>query len=100
MTVASLEFLLCLWIGSASFFHLPTGGARRGALLLADLVVLWLLLPNPASAVFLAVFLLSRFAIGQALRAPPRTWVFPLYPFALLLVFVVAQKDTFLGAIG
>ncbi|HKQ96747.1 MAG TPA: MBOAT family O-acyltransferase [Candidatus Polarisedimenticolia bacterium] len=100
MTVASLEFLLCLWTGSAIVFRLPAGAARRAALLLADLVVLWLLLPNLASALFLGLVLLSGYGVGQALRARPRTWLFGLYLAALLAAFVVAQKYTFLDAIG
>jgi D-alanyl-lipoteichoic acid acyltransferase DltB (MBOAT superfamily) len=100
MTVASLEFLLSLWIGSAVFFHLPPGTARRGALMAANLVVLWILIPNLASALFLAAFLASGYLVGQALRARPRHGLFALYLVALLVAFVVAQKYAFLEPIA
>lgn len=98
MTVASLEFLLALWIGSAVFFHLPAGTARRAALLVANLVVLWLLLPNLASALFLAAFIATGFLVGESLRARPRRALFAIYLVLLLAAFVVAQKYAFLAA--
>jgi len=100
MTVASLEFLLSLWIGSAVFFHLPAGAARRAALAAGNLVVLWLLIPNWASALFLAAFLASGYPVGQALRARPRRGLLALYLVALLTAFVVVQKYAFLEPIG
>ena len=98
MTVASLEFLLSLWIGSAVFFHLPPGTARRGALAAANLLVLWLLLPNLASALFLAGFLATGYLVGESLRARPRPALFATYLTLLLAAFVVAQKYAFLDA--
>jgi D-alanyl-lipoteichoic acid acyltransferase DltB (MBOAT superfamily) len=98
MTVASLEFLLSLWIGSAIFFHLPPGAARRGALAAANLLVLWLLLPNLASAFFLAGFLATGYLVGEALRARPRRALFAACLTLLLAAFVVAQKYAFLGS--
>jgi D-alanyl-lipoteichoic acid acyltransferase DltB (MBOAT superfamily) len=96
MTVASIEFLLCLLLAAAVFFHLPPGRTRRAALAAANLAFLGTLLPNLAAALALAVFLLSGYAVAMAVRARPRRALLAAYLAALLAAFVLVQRYAFL----
>jgi membrane protein involved in D-alanine export len=99
MNVASIEFLLSVLAASALFFHLPPGRARRVALAAANAAFLALLIPNAASALALALVLVSGYGVALSLRAHPRRAVLALYLAVLIGAFLVLQKYAFLEAL-
>jgi len=96
MTVASIEFLVCLLVAAAVFFHLPWRWARQAALAAGNAVVIALLIRNAWSAAALAIFLLSGYAVASWLRSRPSRVVFGLYTASLLAAFALIQKYAFL----
>jgi len=91
VSIPSLEFLIALLAISAFFFHLPAG-ARRGVLAAGNVLLLWTLVPNAASWLFLVAFLLGGFGLGLLLRTMPRRSILAAYLAILLASFVIAQK--------
>ena len=66
--VAGIEFIAAM-LAAAAFFHLPATVLRQGFWAAANFLVLWLVLPNPASRIALAIFLGSGYVGAEALRA-------------------------------
>jgi D-alanyl-lipoteichoic acid acyltransferase DltB (MBOAT superfamily) len=100
MSVASLEFLVCLWIAAALFFHLPPGWPRRAVLAIGNVAFVGLLIPNVASAIALALFLLAGFLAGLLLQARPRGVTLAVTLTALVAFFIVVQKYSVLAWLG
>lgn len=98
MNVASLPFLL-LVLGASAFFFFLRAPLRRVLLAALNAAFLASLIPNAATAVALAVFLLSGWVVARAVAARARRFVVPIYLLALVAVFLVLKKYTFLGAL-
>jgi alginate O-acetyltransferase complex protein AlgI len=96
MNVASVEYLLAAMFGCSFFHYLPSNTIKRGALTFANAFVLWLVLPDVYSLVVLTLFLSSGFFIAQVLASKPSKVIFASYIFALVSVFVVLKRYSFL----
>lgn len=96
MSVCSLEFLLCLLALSAVFYRLPGLRGRQFVLAACNGIFLYPLVPNSASWLTLALFLLSGWGIVQLMRARPSRVVFVAYLILLLSGFIFLKKYDFL----
>ena len=75
MNVASFGFLLLVLVGSAFFFALPRGAARRAILTILNGVFLWTLVPDLITAGVLGAFLLSGYAAARVAMRWPSRWI-------------------------
>ena len=57
LNVSGIEFIAAALTAAAVFFHLPATVLRQSLWAAANLLVLWIVLPNPASWIALAIFL-------------------------------------------
>jgi D-alanyl-lipoteichoic acid acyltransferase DltB (MBOAT superfamily) len=101
MSVCSLGFFLGVLALAAVLFWLPAGSWRRGLLAACNAGFLALLIPNIASWVVLAAFLLSGWLVAVRVRSRAmsdraRTTVLTAYFVALLAVFLVLKQYSFL----
>jgi D-alanyl-lipoteichoic acid acyltransferase DltB (MBOAT superfamily) len=92
MNLASLEFLVALLLLSALFFYIPTVQWRQAALAACNAGFLYLLVPNAASWMALALFLLSGYAVAVLLRQWPSRALLATYLVALVAAFLVLKK--------
>jgi D-alanyl-lipoteichoic acid acyltransferase DltB (MBOAT superfamily) len=90
--VAGIEFIAGMLAAAAMFFHLPATVLRQGVWAAANFLVLWLVLPNPASWIALGIFLGSGYVVAQALRAWPSRWLLASYLTLLIAAFVVLRQ--------
>jgi alginate O-acetyltransferase complex protein AlgI len=97
LTVDSLKFLSLLLVASAFFSLIPSVRLRRIVLALWSAGFLWTLIPNVRSWMALAAFLLSGYGVAQLLRRWPNAVLLWSYLVALLAVFIVLKKYSFLG---
>jgi alginate O-acetyltransferase complex protein AlgI len=97
MTVGSLEFLAVLLLASALFPLVPTLRLRRAFLAVCSAGFLWTLIPNVASWIALAMFILSGYAVAKLLRKWPSLALLWAYLVILLAAFLVLKKYSFLG---
>jgi alginate O-acetyltransferase complex protein AlgI len=90
--VSGVEFIAAVLAAAAVFFWLP--GVRLRQLLWAsgNLLVLWLVLPNAASAVALAIFLGSGYVMALVLRRWSSGWLLASYLTLLVAAFVVLKQ--------
>ena len=95
--VAGIEFIAAMLTAAAVFFHLPATALRQGVSAAANFLVLWLVLPNPASWIALAIFLGSGYAVAQALRARPSQWLLASYMVVLVAAFIVLRQYPVFG---
>ncbi len=95
--VAGIEFIAAMLAAAAVFFHLPATILRQGAWAAANFLVLWLVLPNPASWIALAIFLGSGYIVAQSLRARPSRWLLPSYLVGLIAAFIVLRQYPIFG---
>src|SRR5262249_9281196 len=92
MSVCSVEFVLALLLFAALFFRLPTAGARRAAFAVASALFLAASLPDLASALALALFVLSGFVVAKRLRGRPGRALFTAYAVLLVAAFAVLKR--------
>lgn len=92
MSLSSAEFILALLLLAALFFRLPAGPARRGALIVANALFLWLSLPNVPTWIALALFLGSGWGTGRLLLRRPDGALLPIYLVVMIGVFAVLKK--------
>ena len=97
MSVCSLEFLLALMLVAALFFHLPGTRARQLALAACNGGFLYLLIPNGATWVLLAAFLLGGYLAAQRLQARPSRLCLGLYVASVVGAFLILKKYDFLA---
>jgi alginate O-acetyltransferase complex protein AlgI len=117
--VAGVEFIVPMLLAAAVFFWLPAVRLRQLLWGCGNLFVLWLVLPNAtsigtstvallrgslglhdflahqASAVALAVFLLSGYVVARALMRWPSGWLLSTYLVLLVAAFVVLKQYAF-----
>ena len=77
---------------AAICFHLPTTVLKQCFWAIANSLVVWLVLPNPASAVALAVFLLSGYVMIRILRRWPSGWLLSGYVTLLVAAFLILKQ--------
>ena len=92
LNVAGIEFIAATLAAAAIFFHLPATILRQACWAAANFLVLWLVLPNPASWIALAIFLGSGYVVAQALRARPSRWLLTSYLVVLVAAFIVLRQ--------
>jgi D-alanyl-lipoteichoic acid acyltransferase DltB (MBOAT superfamily) len=97
MAVGSLEFFIALALASAIVPLLPTVRLRQLALAGCSAGFLATLVPNAASWLALATFVLSGFVLARILGRRPSTWIAGSYLVALLLAFLVLKKYSILA---
>ena len=97
MNVASFGFLLLVLVGSAFFFALPRGAARRAVLTILNAIFLWTLVPDLTTAGVLAAFLLSGFVAARVAMRWSSRWVLPGYLIALVAAFLVLKRYAFVA---
>src|SRR6202140_5578762 len=97
MTAGSLEFLGLLLLASALFSLVPTLRLRRAFLAACSAGFLWTLIPNFASWIALAIFILSGYAVAQLLRKWPSVALLWAYLVILLAAFLALKKYSFLA---
>jgi D-alanyl-lipoteichoic acid acyltransferase DltB (MBOAT superfamily) len=90
--VAGVEFVAGVLAAAAIFFHLRTTVLRQGFWAAANILVLWLALPNAASLVVLAIFLLSGYVMARWLQKWPSRWLLSSYLVLLIAVFLVLKQ--------
>lgn len=98
MNIASLEFLVGLLLLSATFFYLPTVRLRQAVLAACNAGFLYLLIPNAASWIALALFLLSGYAVALLLCKWPSRVLLSAYLVALVAAFLVLRKYDLVAA--
>jgi D-alanyl-lipoteichoic acid acyltransferase DltB (MBOAT superfamily) len=94
--VAGIEFIAAMLAAAAVFFHLPATALRQGLWAAANFFVLWLVLPNLAYWIALAIFIGSGYATAQVLRLWPSRWLLSIYLILLVAAFVVLKQYAFL----
>jgi len=99
MSTSSIEFLLALFAVSAVFFYLPGRRWRLGLFALCNAGTLYLLLPDLAHLITLALWLVSGYAVARGLAARPSRWVLAGYIVALFAAFVVLKRYAFLTVV-
>jgi D-alanyl-lipoteichoic acid acyltransferase DltB (MBOAT superfamily) len=92
MSLASLQFLIALFLLAAVFFYLPGRRLRQVMLASCNAGFLYLLIPNSASWAALGIFLLSGYGMAWLLRKWPSTSMFSLYLVAMVAAFLVIRK--------
>jgi len=90
--VAGIEFIVAVLVAGAMFFHLRATVLRQGLWAAANLLVLWLVLPNAASWIALAIFIGSGYVMAQILRTRPSQWLLPSYLVLLIAAFLVLRQ--------
>lgn len=95
--VSGIEFIAATLAAAGMFFYLPAIVLRQGLWAAANFLVLWLVVPNPASWIALAVFLGSGYVVAQALRARPSSWLLASYLVLLVAAFVVLRQYPIVG---
>jgi D-alanyl-lipoteichoic acid acyltransferase DltB (MBOAT superfamily) len=101
MNVCSFSFLISILVLSSAIFFLPCGLPRQFLRAVCNAVFLSLVIPNLASWIVLAIFLLSGFAVAAGLRRVKtpngRTLFLGGYFTILLISFLVLKEYRFLG---
>jgi alginate O-acetyltransferase complex protein AlgI len=90
--VAGIEFIIGVLLAAAIFFHLPTPLLRQSLWAAANVLVLWLVVPNTASWVALAVFLGSGYLMVRMLRMCPSGRLLASYLALLVVAFLVLKQ--------
>lgn len=90
--VSGVEFIAAVLLAGAVFFWLPAARLRQTFWACGNLLVLWLVLPNPALAAALASFLLSGYAMIRVLQRWPSGWLLSGYITLLVAAFLVLQQ--------
>jgi len=96
MNVASLEFLVGLFVLGAGYFYLPGYRERRCLLFLLNTGVVYAMLPNTSSWLVLGVFLIGGYGVALWGRLHPTRMLVPVYIAALTAVFVFLKRYDFL----
>jgi len=99
MSLTSLQFLAACLLLSAVFFYLPGLRFRQWVLTFCNAGFLYLLVPNAASWLALAVFLLSGFGMALLLNRWRSGALFSAYVVALVAAFLVLRKYDVITAI-
>src|SRR5438309_4169473 len=101
MTLTIASFLAAVMIVSAVIFFLPRGRPRQILLAVCNAGFLSLSIPNIASAIAMAVFVLSGFFVAEIMRRIPnhraRPYLLASYLVGLLFAFVVLKEYQFLS---
>jgi len=97
VSVCSLEFLVCVMLGSAVFFWLPTVRLRQAALALANAGVLYVLIPNAESGFALGTVLISGYLVARLLQRRPKQSLLAGYIVLLVAAFLVLKQYEFLA---
>ena len=95
--VAGIEFVAATLAAAGMFFYLPATAVRQGFWAAINFLVLWLVLPNAASWIALAVFLGSGYVVAQALRVRPSRWLLASYLAVLVAAFMVLRQYPVFG---
>jgi alginate O-acetyltransferase complex protein AlgI len=90
--VSGIEFVAAVLLAATVFFWLPTVRLRQSLWAAGNLFVLWLVLPNVPSALALAVFLGSGYAMARVLRRLPSGWLLSAYLALLIAAFLVLKQ--------
>lgn len=90
--VSGVEFIAGVLLAAAVFFWLPAARLRQLLWACGNLFVLWLVLPNLASLIGLAIFLLSGYVVARVLRVWPSGWLLSSYITLLVAVFLVLKQ--------
>jgi D-alanyl-lipoteichoic acid acyltransferase DltB (MBOAT superfamily) len=95
--VSSVEFIAAVLLAAAVFFWLPSVRLRQSLWACGNFFVLWLVLPNLASLVALAIFLGSGYLVVRVLRVWPSRWLLAGYLVVLVAAFLVLKQYGFLA---
>ena len=90
--VSGIEFIAAVLLAAAVFFWLPAVRLRQSLWACGNILVLWLVLPNPASAVILAIFLLSGYVTVRVLQRWPSGWLLSSYVALLVAAFLILKQ--------
>jgi alginate O-acetyltransferase complex protein AlgI len=99
MSVASLEFLLCILLAPVVFVLLPGTRLKQLAFAACSVAFLFSYIPDLRSWAVLAVFLLSGYGCAILLRTRPSRVLFTTYLFFLIVAFAFLKKYVFLNAL-
>ncbi len=97
LNVSGVEFLTAALAGAAQFFWLPAARLRRLAWAAGSLAALWLVLPDPASRLALAAFLLSGYGTALVLRRRPSALLLGGYLALLVAAFLLLKRYAVVG---
>ena len=98
MSVASLEFILCLFSASVVFFLLPGARVKQLAFAACSAAFLFSYVPDRRSWVALLLFLLSGYGCAILLRLRPSKVLLTTYLVLLVVAFAFLKKYVFLYA--
>jgi D-alanyl-lipoteichoic acid acyltransferase DltB (MBOAT superfamily) len=95
MSIPSLQFLVALFVLSATFVYLPGRQSRQIVLGGCNIGFLYLLIPNAASWAALGLFVLSGYGVARLFDKWPSRALWIIYLIILIFAFLVIKKYAF-----